>query len=125
MTNWESLGFEGTVFTKIEKFDDEIHFHTSEGEKHVMKHFQDCCESVYVEDIVGDLEDLLNSPILLSEESGESGVNGDWGDTYTWTFYKFATIKGSVTIRWYGNSNGYYSESVTFYKHEEGKSYYW
>lgn len=99
---------------------DEIYFETSEGEKFRMFHDQDCCEQVFIEDITGDINDLLNSPILLAEEVTSSenpeGITRDYQDSFTWTFYKLSTIKGSVTIRWYGESNGCYSESVDFEK---------
>lgn len=109
----------GKTLTKIQVDDKySIYFETLEGEKYLMEHQQDCCESVSIEDIVGDVEDLLNSPILMAEESSnsdEEAKNG-WAESYTWTFYKLATIKGYVTIRWYGESNGYYGESVDFMK---------
>lgn len=120
---------------KLEKFEDllgktltavkncaneELVFTLDTGEVCKLYHSQDCCEGVSIEDIAGDLEDLVGSPILLAEEVIHSGENPpevtkpDYQDSFTWTFYKLATIKGSVTIRWYGESNGYYSESVDF-----------
>jgi hypothetical protein len=92
---------------------------TADGRHFSMQHFQDCCESVELAEVVGDISDLIDSPILLAEEVSESGEgNGPdgayCGESWTWTFYKLATIKGSVTLRWVGESNGYYSESVYF-----------
>ena len=90
--------------------DEEIIFTTDNGEKFHMYYERDCCnESVTIEDIVGDLSDLVGAPILLAEKVTYKG-------DYTWTFYKFATRKGYVDIRWFGESNGFYSEEVYFEK---------
>lgn len=106
----------GLILSRIERSDDQIDFETVCGRKFTMYHTQDCCESVYIDSVVGDLQDLVGSPILLSEcvASDKLPPKDRWDDSYTWTFYKFATIKGYVDIRWYGSSNGYYSESVDF-----------
>lgn len=99
---------------------EEIIFITDTKEQFKLFHSQDCCEDVSIESIVGDLQDLVGSPMLLAEESCSSedpeGVSVKGQDSFTWTFYKFATLKGYVDIRWYGESNGYYSESVSFVK---------
>jgi len=101
---------------------DELLFTMDNGDRYIMYHSQDCCEYVRIEDIDGDLNDLVGSPVLQAEVvSGET--QDSWEeerqDSYTWTFYKFATIKGSVTLRWLGESNGYYSERVDFGKVED------
>lgn len=108
----------GKTLTKVEASEYEIIFITNEGKRYSLYHSQDCCESVTVEDIVGDLNDLVGEPILLAEEAtsneNPAGVTKKYQDSFTWTFYKFATSKGYVDIRWYGESNGYYSERVDF-----------
>ena len=109
----------GKLFTKVELSDEEdmIRFYLDDDKFYEMFHSQDCCESVIVDDIEGDFQDLVNSPILQAEEStnSEDKMGKDsygYENSFTWTFYRFATIKGYVTIKWYGTSNGYYSESI-------------
>lgn len=110
----------GKVVTEVRSDDSQVVFFTNDGYKYYMYHDQDCCESVYIESIVGDLQDLVGEEILVAEE-----VTGDTPndykfkyepESYTWTFYKLASRKGYVDIRWLGESNGYYSESVSFVK---------
>ena len=67
---------------------------------------------VYLQDIIGDVQDIINSPLLLAEEVSNKGNPEDEFRTSTWTFYKLSTIKGSLTMRWLGESNSYYSETL-------------
>lgn len=94
--------------------DDDMTFEADDGSVFRFYHSQDCCESVGIEDVCGDLSDLVGSPIVQAEEvTNYEGPEED-AESYTWTFYKFATAKGSVTVRWLGTSNGFYSEGVGY-----------
>ena len=106
----------------VNEYNDEMKFVTTDGEVYTLYHAQDCCESVEIESIVGDLADLVGEEILMAEEAqnlfdlikSAGEVEEDEYGSHTWTFYKLATRKGYVDIRWYGSSNGYYSEEVSF-----------
>lgn len=115
----------GKTFTKVYVKEDsggdrtELIFENDEF-KFTFLHEEDCCEHVFIEDIVGDLNDLVGKPLDIVEEVeydrdfNPPDVEPVSGDSFTWTFYKFATIKGYVDVRWLGESNGYYSEGVDF-----------
>lgn len=108
----------GMTFISVENLADErLVFTSDKGWKFTFFHSQDCCEDVSIEDVIGDLNDLAGSPLLQAEEvsSENEPKPQNCNDSHTWTFYKFASIKGSVTVRWLGQSNGYYSESVDLF----------
>jgi hypothetical protein len=132
-----------------ERGSESMTFYATDGRAFKFYHYQGCCESVFIEDVCGDVEDLIGSPLVLAEEVSNSArqqrldrlssldtfepkdleaeaiavMRDDpigleepvvFADSYTWTFYRFGTAKGSVTVRWLGTSNGYYSEGVSF-----------
>jgi hypothetical protein len=95
---------------------DEMLFETATGERFMFAHQQDCCETVRINDIVGDLQDLVGEPMLVAEEvKGATEPDEEHYESYSYTFYKFATRRGYVDVRWLGESNGYYSESVELF----------
>lgn len=113
----------GCKFVQIEGMEEDsdvVYFTLLDGRQFKMYHEQDCCESVYITDICGDVSDLVDSEIVhFDERTNEGDSNSkdkpdEWSESFTWTFYDIQTRKGSVTLRWLGESNGYYSESVDF-----------
>lgn len=106
------------VEIKGKEHDDTLEFVCDDGLRYVMYHEQDCCEGVAVEDICGDLNDLIGSPIVKASEDTNSDEPkpNEYSESFTWTFYNIATAKGHVTIRWLGESNGFYLESVSIKK---------
>ena len=113
--------FVGHTIANIERSHDELIFTLSDGEKYKLYHDQDCCESVWLEDVTGEFDDLIGSPILKADEvtnsqddpEGAEVEHKEWRDSFTWTFYHIVTFKGE--------SNGYYSESVDLAYWQNGR----
>lgn len=99
---------------------------TVSGRTFKMYHYQECCEEVELLEIIGgNLDDLVGQKILLADEAilslgekalFETDMYGERGSVAspTWTFYKIRTLKDDITLRWRGESNGYYSEAMDF-----------
>ena len=133
------LGKTITGIVGMTEGNDEVRIDCSDGTKYLMHHEQDCCESVAIVDVAGDPESLLGSPITIAEcvsnedvpedvaaerqaekEKAEANDGYYYGvESETWTFYKLGNIRETVTLRWLGESNGYYSESVDFRELEQ------
>lgn len=106
------LIIKGRVIKDIYLDNEHLMFKLENDDVFIFHHIQECCENVYLDQIDGDLQDLIGVPLLIAEEVVDSQCDDYTDESVTWTFYKFATIKGYVTVRWTGESNGYYSESV-------------
>lgn len=95
-------------------YNDCVVFTTVDDEVYVMMHTQDCCERVYLESVDNDTNVLVGSQILVAEVRTNSKKQLEGSET--WTFYLIGTNEGCCNFRWYGSSNGYYSEGVNLYK---------
>ena len=108
----------GKVLTKIDEQGEAIYFHCADGQVYSSVHMQDCCESVHVYEIRGDIQAVLESPVLFACEDWPGtvilGIKYDPCDSYTWTRQRIETKRGYVEFIWLGESNGYYGETPYF-----------
>lgn len=101
-----------------EEDSDEVFFVFNDGGPVVkIYHCYDYGESVSINEVIGEPEDLIGYPLVVCDESDEEPTEeekaqSDQLDRSTWTFYRFANHGGSLCLRWLGSSNGYYSEAV-------------
>jgi hypothetical protein len=93
---------------------------TSDGTIYTLTHIQDCCENVRVYGTVGNIDDVLNVEVIAAEDTNpmDNPNAPDYKayDSATWTQFRIVTNKGTFEIWWLGESNGYYSETVSVIK---------
>ena len=95
----------------LEKESEVVTFLCDKG-RITLSHWKDCCEYVFVEDFDGDPEALVGATIADFRED-TSEVDECSRGVSMHTFYNLITDKQDAMIRWYGESNGYYSISVS------------
>jgi len=107
-----------TKVTGLEEGSECVTFETDKGEL-ALYHSQACCESVQLQELDGGAEELEGQVVLYARvEEGDLPYRGSseepelyLAESYTWTFLRIGTIKGTVVMRWLGESNGYYGET--------------
>lgn len=85
---------------------------------HVMiAHDQDCCETVAIEQVVGDPQALVGKTLTRVEDDspmdGPREIKDEYGSSHTWT--RIVLEAGDITVTFWilGESNGYYGEGVS------------
>lgn len=102
---------------------DSILFITDKG-NYQLCHIEEWSEDVVIDDICGELKDLVGETIITAKETFNydnpkfDSFTGLPNDSHTWSFYHISTLKTHITIKFYGTSNGYYSETADLYEYE-------
>ncbi len=95
---------------------------TSDGSIYTLTHLQDCCENVRVYGSVGNIDNVLNAEVIAAEDTNPmdnpNAPDYKYYESATWTQFRIVTNKGAFEIWWLGESNGYYSESVSVIKNQ-------
>ena len=120
MANYKKELFMRTIksITGLEKDSEEVIITFDDGAYIQQRHSQDCCEVVTVEQVdadpkrfIGAIAHELVEKVVEKDDMHPSDLP-DYVDSITATFYTLKTSKGYLDWRWYGESNGYYSETV-------------
>jgi hypothetical protein len=100
----DNLGYESVDFHVTTPLGKDVIYH--------MYHPQDCCENVTIEEVHGGgFSDLVSEVIVEAREDTRDDADYRGGEAM-WTFYTLRTNDTTLTIRWYGQSNGYYGIGV-------------
>lgn len=102
-----------------EKNNDRVVVTLSSGQRVQLWHEQDCCEGVSIDNVVGIPSLLEGFKVVAASEDNETppyAAAREFSayESHTWTTQKIKTGNGhELVIHWLGESNGYYSESVS------------
>ena len=121
MTN-DFFTLKGQIVRKIQALNGDSLSILTDKYEYNLYHAQDCCEYVRIVKIIGDIDNILNEEIIFAEEDA-GAKDPDWytdysyyNDSHTWTKFVLGTKNGNVEFWFLGESNGYYSESVSIKK---------
>jgi hypothetical protein len=93
----------------------EVHFELDKGERYRLYHSQDCCETVGVNGVFGDISSIVGGDVtqaieeVFSDHDPEGYVREEkeYRDySYTWSIFKLVTTYGKLEIRFWGNPTG-------------------
>ncbi len=103
--------FHGQTITAIDVAkvgSEKVIFTLESGDRIRMYHAKDCCETVQVRDLSPAFMSLVGQKINVVRELVEPGDKGEYDDSSTCSTY---WLNGEF-IKWVGESNGYYNETV-------------
>lgn len=83
------------------------------GRWFAMHHEQDCCERVGLDGDAPTISASTRGAKIMSAREEVITREHDYG-TFTATFYHIVTDREDIALTWRGESNGYYSEAVSF-----------
>lgn len=110
----------GKTIKSVENADsgsERVVFNFTDGTACESYHSPDCCESVELHEVYGNVSDIIGQPILEADSDQDNEGEpkpSEYADSWTWTRQRIRTAVGEVTFEWLGESNGYYGETPYF-----------
>lgn len=109
-----------TIINLDDSANGDLRFTMDDGSVYEMGYIPDCCATCDIESGLSDLQAMVGQKLVSVSMDTSSERPADVAkpeyepESQTWTFYTFRSNEATAQLRWFGESNGYYSESVTF-----------